>query len=115
MKNSLVNALGIVAIAIVAIAIPNALAQTEESLVRVSGADSMFNRIQILTRVFTKNNPGIKVEVVEGQLVDMGIADLNCLATHNYETTTNRNRKDTTNGKNHFFQIPKLGHRKFAV
>ena len=47
--------------------------------------------------------------------VDMGIADHHCTATHNYETTTNRNRKDTTNGKKHFFQIPKLGHRKFAV
>src|SRR5512137_1942954 len=43
--------------------------------------------------------------------VDMGIADAHCTATHNYETT-NRNRKETTNGKNHFFQIPKLGHRK---
>jgi len=49
------------------------------------------------------------------RFVDMGIADQNCTATHNYETTTNRNRKDTTNGKKHFFQIPKLGHRKFAV
>jgi hypothetical protein len=47
--------------------------------------------------------------------VDMGIADQHCTATHNYETTTNRNKKDTKNGKNHFFQIPKLGHRKFAV
>ena len=49
------------------------------------------------------------------RFVDMGIADHHCTATHNYATTTNRNRKDTTNGKNHFFQIPKLGHRKFAV
>jgi len=49
------------------------------------------------------------------RLVDMGIADQNCTATHNYETTTNRNRKGTTNGKNHFFQIHKLRHRKFAV
>ena len=47
--------------------------------------------------------------------VDMGIADQHCTATHNYEATTQRNRKDTNNGKNHFFQIPKLGHRKFAV
>ena len=45
----------------------------------------------------------------------MGIADAHCTATHNYETTTQRNRKDTNSGKNHFFQIPKLGHRKFAV
>ena len=49
------------------------------------------------------------------RFVDMGIADHHCTATHNYESTTNHNRKDTTNGKNHFFQIPKLGHRKFAV
>jgi phosphate transport system substrate-binding protein len=76
MKNSLVNALGFVAITIVAIAIPNALAQTGENLIRISGADSMFNRMQIMTRVFTKNNPDIKVEVVEGQLVDVGIADV---------------------------------------
>ncbi len=48
------------------------------------------------------------------RFVDMGIADHHCTATHNYETTT-PNRKDTNNGKNHFFQIPKLGHRKFAV
>ena len=47
--------------------------------------------------------------------VDMGIADQNCTATHNYGTTTQRNRKDTNNGKNHFFQIPRLGHRKLVV
>jgi hypothetical protein len=48
------------------------------------------------------------------RLVDMGIADTNCTATHNYATTTSK-RKETTNGKNHVFQVPKLGHRKFAV
>jgi hypothetical protein len=47
------------------------------------------------------------------RLVDMGIADQNCTATHNYQTT--QKRKETTNGKNHFFQIPRLGHRKLAV
>jgi hypothetical protein len=45
--------------------------------------------------------------------VDMGIADQNCLATHNY--TTNQKRKDTTNGKNPIIIIPRLGHRKLAV
>jgi hypothetical protein len=47
--------------------------------------------------------------------VDMGIANDHCTATHNYETRDHRNRKDATNGKNHLFQIPKLGHRKFAI
>ena len=46
--------------------------------------------------------------------VDMGIADQNCTATHNYATTTPK-RKETTNGKISAFSIPKLGHRKFAV
>ena len=45
--------------------------------------------------------------------VDMGTADRTCKATHNYATTTPKRKE--TNGKNHIFQIPKLGHRKFAV
>ena len=44
--------------------------------------------------------------------VDMGIADHNCTATHNYTIT--KKRKDT-NGKNHIFSIPRLGHRRLAV
>jgi hypothetical protein len=44
----------------------------------------------------------------------MGIADHHCTATHNYATTNNK-RKDTTNGKSNFFQIPRLGQRKLAV
>jgi hypothetical protein len=48
------------------------------------------------------------------RLVDMGSADDHCTATHQYTTTTQQNRKDTTNAKNHLFQIPRLGHRKFA-
>ncbi len=46
--------------------------------------------------------------------VDMGTADRTCKATHNYETNQ-RTRKDTNNGKNTIFSIPRLGHRKFAV
>lgn len=38
----------------------------------------------------------------------MGTANTNCIATHNYEQ-----RKDRTNAKI-TFEIPKLGHRKFA-
>ncbi len=45
------------------------------------------------------------------RLVDMGTADQNCIATHNYE----QQKGKQTNAKNHFFEIPKLGQRKFAV
>ncbi len=76
MKKYLVGALGVLTTAIVVIIIPNALAQTSEGIIRVSGADSMATRMQILTRVFTKNNTEIKVEVVQGELVDVGIADV---------------------------------------
>jgi hypothetical protein len=43
----------------------------------------------------------------------MDIADQNCTATHNYATTPKG--KETNNGKNQIFSIPKLGHRKFVV
>ncbi len=43
--------------------------------------------------------------------VDMGTADQTCKATHSYE----QQKGKTSNAKNHFFEIPKLGRRKFAV
>ncbi len=46
------------------------------------------------------------------RLVDMGTADANCTATHNYEQ---QQKGKTLNAKNHIFEIPKLGQRKFAV
>lgn len=46
------------------------------------------------------------------RLVDMGTADQHCTATHNYEQ---QQKGKTTDGKKHIFEIPKLGHRKFAV
>jgi hypothetical protein len=46
------------------------------------------------------------------RLVDMGTADRHCRATHNYEQQRKEYRP---NAKNHYFQIPKLGHRKLAV
>lgn len=42
--------------------------------------------------------------------VDMGIADRNCKATHNYQSQ--QPRKEITNGK---IQIHKLGHRKLTL
>ena len=52
--------------------------------------------------------------------VDMGTADQTCKATHNYENHQPQNHHQlSTKGNNHAshhtFQIPKLGHRKFAL
>ena len=55
--------------------IPMSGAQTvdEKSVVRVSGADSMFNRIRVLAKVFTNANPAIQVDIVGGTLVDLSL------------------------------------------
>jgi phosphate transport system substrate-binding protein len=76
MKRSLAITLGIVAIGAGIFALPHGRAQSVGSVIRVCGADSMAGRIQILTKVFVKNNPDIKVEILEGGLVDVGIAAL---------------------------------------
>ena len=53
--------------------------------------------------------------------VDMGIADDQCTATHNYQTANNHQRKEmhyanyTNLSQNHIHQTPKLGQRKIAV
>src|SRR5436190_19422611 len=47
------------------------------------------------------------------RLVDMGVADQNCEATHNYQSQ--QPRKEVTNAKRQIIKIPKLGHRKFAL
>ena len=52
--------------------------------------------------------------------VDMGTADQSCKATHSYENHQPQNHhQPSTKGINHAnhrtFQIPKLGHRKFAL
>jgi hypothetical protein len=52
------------------------------------------------------------------RLVDMGIADHHCKATHSYQQDHQQyqpNQQVTTNANHHTFQIPKLGHRKFAI
>jgi phosphate transport system substrate-binding protein len=55
-----------------------AIAQTqdEKSIVRVSGADSMFNRIRVLSKVFMNAHPTIKINFTGGEYVDIGIQDL---------------------------------------
>jgi hypothetical protein len=49
--------------------------------------------------------------------VDMGLADQNCTATHNYEThlPQPQRKEKINNAENHICQIPKLGQRKIAV
>ena len=53
------------------------------------------------------------------RLVDMGTADHQCKATHSYQDQqTNHQPQPSTKGNNHaqqIFNLPKLGHRKFAV
>ena len=43
--------------------------------------------------------------------VDMGTADDHCGATHSYQPQT----KETSHAKHQIIQVPKLGHRKFAL
>ena len=76
MKRSLVVTLGIVTIVATMIIPPYVIAQSAVSVIRVCGPDSMLGRMQILTRVFMKNNPDIKLEIIEGRLVDVGITGL---------------------------------------
>src|SRR5436190_10812861 len=45
--------------------------------------------------------------------VDMGIANQNCTASHNYEPADER--PTISPAKSRIVQMPKLGHRKFAV
>lgn len=46
------------------------------------------------------------------RLIDMGTADLNSLASHQYEP---RKEKEINHAKVKLIQIPRLGHRKFGV
>ena len=43
--------------------------------------------------------------------VDMGTADQHCRATHSYQPQ----QKGTSHAKHQLIEIPKLGHRKFAL
>ena len=51
------------------------------------------------------------------RLVDMGTANDHCTATHNYEPQQPQQQKlhHAKHQQRQVFQIPKLGHRKFAI
>src|SRR5580765_5358875 len=46
--------------------------------------------------------------------VDIGIADQNCVASHNYQEQSQR-KEISINAKSKTVQLTKLGHRKFAL
>ena len=46
------------------------------------------------------------------RLIDMGTADANCRASHNYES---RKEIHTNHAKTKIINLPQLGHRKFHV
>jgi hypothetical protein len=55
------------------------------------------------------------------RFVDMGIADQNCTANHNYQNHQSHQnpqpqlKEQTNHAQTHIHQIPQLGHRKIAV
>jgi hypothetical protein len=51
---------------------------------------------------------------VRVELADMGTADDQCRATHNYQQQQTQRKETTSNAKHQICQIPKLGRRKFA-
>ena len=52
------------------------------------------------------------------RLVDMGTADDHCIATHSYQPSNQHQQHQIHHAEHQqrqVFQIPKLGHRKFAI
>jgi hypothetical protein len=47
--------------------------------------------------------------------VHMGTANQSCKATHSYESNNHQQPTKGNHANHHTFQIPKLGHRKFAI
>ncbi|MFH1113379.1 MAG: substrate-binding domain-containing protein [Pseudomonadota bacterium] len=47
-----------------------------ETTVRVAGADSMFYRVKLRAKLFTKANPSVKIDVSQGGTMDSGIRAL---------------------------------------
>ncbi len=47
-----------------------------QTIVRVAGADSMFFRVRLRAKLFTKANPSIKIDVSQGGTMDSGIRAL---------------------------------------
>lgn len=65
--------LGIIALIVCSSVISGAQSSDKETIIRVAGADSMFFRVRLLGKLFTKANPSIKVDVSQGGTMDSGI------------------------------------------
>jgi len=76
MKKSLAVVFGLVLFTLGLTTLSGGQNKSGETIVKVSGADSMFARIQNLSKVFMKANPAIKVEIVPGSIVDIGMSTL---------------------------------------
>ena len=50
-----------------------AQAQDQQTVIRVSGADSMFNRVKLMGRLFIKTHPLISIDVSQGGTMDSGV------------------------------------------
>jgi len=50
-----------------------AQAQDQQTVIRVSGADSMFNRVKLMGKLFVKTHPLISIDVSQGGTMDPGV------------------------------------------
>lgn len=76
MRKWLAMVLGIALLGVGVISMSNGQMEGKKTVVRLSGADSMFNRFRVLAKVFMNSHPAIQVDLVGGTLVDIGVQDL---------------------------------------
>lgn len=76
MRRFLAILFGITVGGIVLASVLSASAQTGQTIIRVAGSDSMVARVNILSKLFMKNNPAVKVQVVEGSVEEAGLREL---------------------------------------
>ncbi len=69
----LIALLGIIALVVGSSALLWAEPKAGEAVIRVAGADSMFFRVRLLGKLFTKANPSVTVDVSQGGTMDSGI------------------------------------------
>ena len=49
------------------------LAQTQDTVIRIAGSDSMFYRVRLMGKLFTKIDPTVTIDVSQGGTMDTGI------------------------------------------
>jgi phosphate transport system substrate-binding protein len=72
MKNRL--AVGAILLLLVGLVVgSHAEAQNDQTVIRISGSDSMFQRVKLMGKLFAKNNPSVTINVSQGGTMDSGI------------------------------------------